>query len=934
MQRLSSVLWLVLLIIGSAFLPAQAQPAQAAPAPAPVTVGCPPVPVAASGLQQWGFNELYSVSARTDSDAWAVGAYTNPESNRPFPLIEHWDGANWTGSTPAPNYQPSQLVGVAAVAADDVWAVGADISSAGTTEVPIRPLLEHWNGSAWSQVPVPQPSSPYIYASLTGITAPAANNVWAVGFYNQPNSTSQAFIIHWDGHTWTQVATPAGAGGLSAVSAVAANDIWAVGVADISSAHNMIILHWDGSAWTEVPHPTIPDGSLTAVSARAANDVWAVGSADGATSIPLILHWNGSTWAQAAPTIPTGNSQLRGIVARAVDDVWAVGQISPTQYMPQPSYQPLWEHWNGTSWSIVAAPALEGRLDAVAAGPGTLWTVGAHSQDLAETLITQWTGSSWAAVPSVNVGLARSNVNGLTALTANDAWAVGNFDSYPSTRGGGAAANTLTRHWDGHTWVQIASPNAPNDSFLKAVAGASTNNVWAVGYWGSGGLNNDGALIEQWDGTQWHIVLQGDSNVMPAHLLGVAAVSATDVWAVGFDYALTGGSSYSRSYIVHWDGQTWSRIASPNMGTGDNQLAAVAATATDDVWAVGSANDTNMSQPLLLHWNGVAWSAVPAPALADAAGLAGVWAEGRDNAWAVGRIGSATAGQTLILHWDGSSWTRVASPNAAVALNGLTSVAGHAANDVWAAGYTYTRNGQVRSGPGLLLHWDGTTWSQSTTDSTQAAFFSSVVAPAAGESWVGGANVSTSVAQALILRTSRFNDVTPDDVFYGPINDLVSRGVLTGYSDCTFRPAAATSRGQMSKIVVAAAGWPLVRPAQGHFVDVAPSNVFYAYIETAVAHGLISGYHGDTFRPSDPVTRAQVSKMVVLAAGWAITTAGGPHFSDVPSNNGFYGYVETARAHGILSGYSDGTFRLNASASRGQISQIVSTALPGAAAKH
>jgi len=506
--------------------------------------------------------------------------------------------------------------------------------------------------------------------------------------------------------------------------------------------------------------------------------------------------------------------------------------------------------------------------------------------------------------------------------SADEAWAVGRFDSYPIPRGGGSFSNTLTRHWDGHNWNLVASPNAPDESFLTAVAGLSAADVWAVGYWGSGDSSNDSELIEHWDGTQWRIVLQGDANVLPVQLRGVAAVSTTDVWAVGVDSA----SANSRSHIVHWDGHTWTRVPSPAVGTADD-LRAVSATAADDVWAAGY----TYSQPLLLHWDGTTWSSVAAPVLAGAE-ISGIWAGARDNAWAVGSIGSLTDRQTLLLHWDGSSWTRVAGPNGDLAFSALTSVAGQGANDVWAAGVS--RSGQGIDGPGLLLHWDGHTWNQSTTDATQPALLTSLAVPAAGEAWAGGVDVqNTRVSQALILHTSRFSDVAAGDAFYGPINDLVSRGVLTGYNDCTFRPAAATSRGQMSKIVVAAAGWPLLRPNQGHFVDVPPSNVFYAYIETAVAHGLISGYHGDTFRPSDPVTRAQVSKMVVLAAGWPITTAGGPHFSDVPAGNGFYGYVETALAHGILHGYSDGTFRLNASASRGQISQIVSAALPGPAAK-
>ena len=75
------------------------------------------------------------------------------------------------------------------------------------------------------------------------------------------------------------------------------------------------------------------------------------------------------------------------------------------------------------------------------------------------------------------------------------------------------------------------------------------------------------------------------------------------------------------------------------------------------------------------------------------------------------------------------------------------------------------------------------------------------------------------------------------------------------------------------------------------------------------------------------MTRGQLSKIVVTAAGWPLDTAGGPHFSDVPTTNPFYSFVETAYHHAIISGYSDGTFRPGNDATRGQIAKIVYTAI-------
>ena len=92
-------------------------------------------------------------------------------------------------------------------------------------------------------------------------------------------------------------------------------------------------------------------------------------------------------------------------------------------------------------------------------------------------------------------------------------------------------------------------------------------------------------------------------------------------------------------------------------------------------------------------------------------------------------------------------------------------------------------------------------------------------------------------------------------------------------------------------------------------------------IETAYNHGIISGYADGMFRWGNNVTRGQLSKIIVLAEGWTIDTTGGPHFTDVPTTSLFYGYIETAFNHQIISGYADGTFHPVNSATRGQISK-------------
>ncbi len=119
------------------------------------------------------------------------------------------------------------------------------------------------------------------------------------------------------------------------------------------------------------------------------------------------------------------------------------------------------------------------------------------------------------------------------------------------------------------------------------------------------------------------------------------------------------------------------------------------------------------------------------------------------------------------------------------------------------------------------------------------------------------------------------------------IRIAANQGIVTGYSDGTFRPNASATRGQFSKMVVLSRQFPLSTPsapntsslcnaATGNgynsFSDVCRNDVFYSYIETAKSRNIISGYSDGTFQPSNPVLRPQMIKMVDIA----LTSSGFP----------------------------------------------------------
>lgn len=170
----------------------------------------------------------------------------------------------------------------------------------------------------------------------------------------------------------------------------------------------------------------------------------------------------------------------------------------------------------------------------------------------------------------------------------------------------------------------------------------------------------------------------------------------------------------------------------------------------------------------------------------------------------------------------------------------------------------------------------------------------------------------------------RFDDVPSDMWAASYIRNLACLGVVSGYSDGTFRPDNPTTRAQLVKMVVLVARLPLVNPATPSFSDVPSSHIFYKYIETARAQNLIGGYAEGKFRPDAPVSRAQVAKMIVLSQKWSLQVPSNPvTLCDVSPSHWAYAYVEVAMARGIFTGHGDDCFHPDADATRAQLSKVL-----------
>ena len=286
-------------------------------------------------------------------------------------------------------------------------------------------------------------------------------------------------------------------------------------------------------------------------------------------------------------------------------------------------------------------------------------------------------------IPCANAGWSpmtsgtTNNLSGIWGSSGSDVFAVGS---------GGAIL-----HYNGSTWSAMSSGTTQT---LNGVWGSSETDVFAVG---------SGGTILHYNGSTWSAMSSG--TAFP--LYGVWGSSGTDVFAVGDDsYWDNIDIHYYKGIILHYNGSTWSTIAS---GTAF-PLYGVWGSAADDVFAVGGYWETGFYCTCGLcrwqcrvyysvrlrgikHFNGTSWSEITS----SNDELYGGWGSSGSDVFAVGNGGT-------IAHYDGSVWSAMAS-GTAQQLNGVW---GSSGSDVLAVG-----NG------GTIAHYDGSAWSAMASGTAQ-----------------------------------------------------------------------------------------------------------------------------------------------------------------------------------------------------------------------
>jgi hypothetical protein len=328
------------------------------------------------------------------------------------------------------------------------------------------PVGFQWNGSTWTATPMPHPSGGALLYSATAV--PGTVHYLAGGESCTTVACPEAFMVEWDGTSWSPVKLPplSGSTDIASVSASSANDAWAAGQScnDLNGSCNVLLLHWNGKTWSKMTIPRLADmyADLYSVADLSPTNAWAVGTSEFGS---LALHWNGSSWVDVP--VPGNSGFNQGIDAVAAipgtSEIWALEAASGGQLMLK---------WNGSEFLGVGLPARTRNLadfeftDVAASSTTNAWDVGyaLSGSGTEPSLTAQWNSRKWSVVASPNAEPA-NELFGVETSSATSAFAVGvGYSPFQETASG------LLLQWDGTSWskVKLPSPKVPSGATPRA----------------------------------------------------------------------------------------------------------------------------------------------------------------------------------------------------------------------------------------------------------------------------------------------------------------------------------------------------------------------------------------------------------------------------------------------------------------------------------
>lgn len=154
------------------------------------------------------------------------------------------------------------------------------------------------------------------------------------------------------------------------------------------------------------------------------------------------------------------------------------------------------------------------------------------------------------------------------------------------------------------------------------------------------------------------------------------------------------------------------------------------------------------------------------------------------------------------------------------------------------------------------------------------------------------------------------------------IDNLRLRGVISGKAEGKFDPDAQITRAELVKIVINLFAISVDENLpETSFTDVKNTDWYAPYVEAAKENNIVIGYSDKTFRPNQPISRVEALK-ILLEASELQVSGGEMDFSDTKKGEWYEKYVAFGKLKNLIIGYENGTFKPLNPITRAELSKI------------
>ncbi|ANU10085.1 alkaline serine protease [Planococcus antarcticus DSM 14505] len=175
--------------------------------------------------------------------------------------------------------------------------------------------------------------------------------------------------------------------------------------------------------------------------------------------------------------------------------------------------------------------------------------------------------------------------------------------------------------------------------------------------------------------------------------------------------------------------------------------------------------------------------------------------------------------------------------------------------------------------------------------------------------------------KSLQTKAALFPDLKNDFWYSEPIKNIFDRQIITGLPDGTYRPNATITRAEA--VTMLGRALKLDKTNKNHkFSDVSKDSFAAGYINSAYDLGYIQGVSATKFRPNDPIKRGDMA--LILQAAYKLKSTQQANFKDVPKSMYYYDAIQAAFSNNAVTGYNDNTFRPQNPITRAENAQFLS----------